>query len=74
MKGAHWQLSVSIHSTSHHEPVQHKFIYEIKVSHTYPSEVRWLFPMSIQPDEKAPKINMKNGEFYDEDLLSRLIT
>lgn len=30
--------------------------------------------MSIQPDEKAPKINMKNGEFYDEDLLSRLIT
>lgn len=27
--------------------------------------------MSIQPDEKAPKINMKNGEFYDEHLFKQ---
>lgn len=30
--------------------------------------------MSIQSDEKAIKINMKNVEFYDRHLSSRLIT
>lgn len=30
--------------------------------------------MPVQPEEKATKTDMKNGEFCDEHLSSRLIT
>lgn len=69
-KAAHGQLSVSTHSTSHQEPGQHKLINEIKVYYSCTLEVRRLFSMSVQSDEKATNITMKKGEFYDERLSS----
>lgn len=40
------------------------FLMKLRHPHTYPFEVRRLFSMSVQPDEKASKMDMKNvGSF-----------